>query len=160
MPAVYIETSIVSYLRQRPSGQVVAAARQLLTHKWWNTERVNYELVTSQYVLDEAADGHPQLAGERLALLQGIPLLPADSEVAKIANEIMYRAILPPKALFDALHIAIVAHHRIDYLLTWNCRHIANARILSRVHDVLQDLGIPIPVICTPEEMVEDDSEN
>ena len=95
-----------------------------------------------------------------MGLLKGIPLLPADPEVAKIANMIMSRAILPPKALFDALHIAIVAHHRIDYLLTWNCRHIANARILSRVHEVLQDLGIPIPVVCTPEEMVEDDAEN
>lgn len=160
MPAVYIETSIVSYLRQRPSGQVVTAARQLLTHRWWNTERTNYELVTSQYVLDEAADGHPELAGERLEFLHGIPLLPAHPDVAKIANEIMSRAILPPKALFDALHIAIVAYHQIDYLMTWNCRHIANARILSRIHEVLQDLDIPIPVICTPEEMLGDDSEN
>lgn len=159
-PTIYIETSIVSYLRQRPSGQVVAAARQLLTHRWWNTERANFQLVSSQYVIDEAADGEAALAAERLASLDGIPLLAADPDVEVIANEIMSRAILPPKALFDALHIAIVAHHPVDYLLTWNCRHIANGKILPRIHSVLDDLGVPIPIICTPEEMVEDDSEN
>ena len=157
MPTVYIETSIVSYLRQRPSTQVVAAARQVLTHKWWNDERANYELVTSQYVLDEAADGDPDLSAERLELLDGIPLLTAEPGIERIANEMMARAILPPKALFDALHIAMTAYHRVDYLLTWNCRHIANAKILPQIHRVLIDLGVPVPIICTPEEMVEDD---
>jgi len=160
MPTIYIETSIVSYLRQQPSTQVVAAARQVLTHRWWNEERSNYELVTSQYVIDEAADGDPGLSAQRLALLDGIPLLTADQGIERIANEMMVRAILPPKALFDALHIAMTAYHRVDYLLTWNCRHIANARILPGIHRVLNDLGVPIPIICTPEEMVEDDPKN
>ena len=159
MDTLYIETSIVSYLRQRPSSQVVMAARQLLTHEWWDDERSNYELVISQYVIDEASAGDPTLASERLQLLDGIPLLPLDPEIALIANEIMSRAILPEKARTDALHIAMVAHHRIQYLLTWNCRHIANGRILPRIHSVLNDLSIPIPVICTPEEMVYHDPE-
>jgi predicted nucleic acid-binding protein len=159
MQTVYIETSIVSYLRQRPSSQVVMAARQVLTHRWWNDERANYELVTSQYVLDEAAAGDPVLAAGRLQSLDGIPLLPLDAEIGVIANEIMSRGILPPNASVDALHMAAVAHHRIDYLLTWNCRHIANARILPQIHQVFNDLGLPIPIICTPEEMVGDDSE-
>lgn len=157
MPTLYVETSIISYLRQQPSVRVITAARQLLTHQWWNLERSKYDLVTSQYVIDEASDGETSLAQDRLRALEGIPLLPAEAEVQVIADEIMVRAILPPKAVFDALHIAIAAHHRIDYLLTWNCRHIANGRILSRVHAVLHDLAIPIPVICTPEELVEDD---
>lgn len=160
MATVYIETSIVSYLRQRPSAQVVMAARQLLTHQWWDDERSHYELVTSQFVLDEASAGDPALAAERLQSLDGIPLLPRDPRIGVIANEIMSRAILPPKASIDALHIAMVAHHRIQYLLTWNCKHIANARILPRIHDVVTDLGCPIPIICTPEEMVDDDSED
>ncbi len=159
MPTVYIETSIVSYLRQRPSSQVVMAARQLLTHQWWNNERANYELVVSQYVIDESSAGDPVLAEERLASLEGIPLLPLEAEIVEIAEEIMNRAILPPKARTDALHIAIVAHHRIQYLLTWNCRHIANAKILPRIYEVLSDLSIPAPVICTPEEMLSDESE-
>ena len=157
MPTLYVETSIVSYLRQQPSVRVITAARQLLTHQWWNQERSKYELVTSQYVIDEASDGEPCLAEARLRALEGIPLLPAEAEVQVIADEIMARAILPPKAVFDALHIAITAHHEIDYLLTWNCRHIANGKILSRVHAVLHDMAVPIPVICTPEELVDDD---
>ncbi len=159
MATLYIETSIVSYLRQRPSSQVVIAARQLLTHQWWDEKRADYELVTSQYVRDEASAGDPALAAKRLESLDGIPLLPLDPEIGVVAKEIMSRAILPPHASIDALHIAIVAYHRIEYLLTWNCRHIANARILPRIHDLLADLGIPIPIICTPEEMVDDDSE-
>ena len=156
---MYLETSIISYLRQKPSTQVVLAARQLLTHQWWNDERSNYQLVASQLVIDEASAGNPSLAAERLQLLAGIPLLQLDPVIADIADEIMSRAILPEKARTDALHIATVAHHRIQYLLTWNCSHIANARILPRIHDVLNDLLIPIPVICTPEEMVGNDSE-
>lgn len=159
MDTVYIETSVVSYLRQRPSSQVVMAARQLLTHKWWYTERTNYELVVSQYVLDEVSAGDPKLAAERLQSLEGIPLLPDAPEIMQIAGEIMARAILPAKAQVDALHIATVAHHRIQYLLTWNCSHIANAKILPRIHQVLTDAGVPIPVICTPEELLGDDSE-
>jgi len=159
MNTVYIETSIVSYLRQRPSSKVVMAARQLLTSRWWDTERTNYQLVVSQYVLDEASAGDPTLAAERVKALAGIPLLPNAPQITRIANEIMTRAILPPKAQVDALHIATVAHHRIQYLLTRNCKHIANAKILPRIHQVLTDAGVPIPVICTPEELLGNDSE-
>ena len=159
MDTVYIETSIISYLRQKPSSQVITAARQLLTHRWWNDQRTNYELVASQYVIDEAALGDPQQAADRLWTLEGIPLLPNAPEIIQIAREIMSRAILPPKTQIDALHIAAVAHHRITYLLTVNCRHIANAKILPRIHGVLTDLGIPIPLICTPEELLGDDTE-
>ena len=158
MPRVYIETSIVSYLRQRSSGQVVTAARQLLTRRWWESERFNFELVTSQYVIDEAADGDPQLAQERLESLDDIPLLQLGPDIDAIASEIMSRAILPPKAQVDALHIATAAHHGIDYLLTWNCTHIANARILPRIHRVLAEMNCFIPIICTPEEMLDDES--
>lgn len=159
MKTLYIETSIISYLRQKPSTQVVATARQLLTHQWWNGERANYNLVISQYVVDEASSGEPALAAERLESLDGIPLLPDAPEIPKIANEIMTSGVLPAKAQVDALHIAAVAHHRVQYLLTWNCKHIANAKILPRIHDLLTGMGIPIPIICTPEEMLGDDNE-
>ena len=159
MDTVYIETSVISYLRQKPAKDIVTASRQLLTHQWWDTERPKYELVVSQYVIDEASAGDPTLAADRLSVLAGIPRLPGDPEIDRITDEIMSRAILPPKAAVDALHIASVAHHRIQYLLTWNCKHIANARILPRVYQVLRDLGVPHPVICTPEELIGDDSE-
>jgi predicted nucleic acid-binding protein len=159
MDTVYIETTIISYLRQKPSRQVVTAARQFLTHRWWSEERFNYDLVVSQYVIDEASGGDPTLAADRLAALDGVPVLPAHAEVPRIAAEIMSLGVLPPKAQVDALHIASVAHHRIQYLLTWNCKHIANAKILPRIYAVFENLGIPIPIICTPEELLGDDTE-
>jgi len=157
MPTVYIETSIVSYLRQRPSGQVVAAARQWLTRRWWDCERHKYELVTSQYVLDEAARGDPTQAAERLQALADIPLLQLTPEIAHIGQEILSRAILPSTAQVEALHIAAVAFHETDYLLTWNCRHIANAQILPKIREFLSELGCAVPMVCTPEEMVGED---
>lgn len=158
MNTVYIETSIISYLRQEPSSQIITAARQLLTHRWWNCERNQYELVISQYVIDEASAGNPALAAERLALLVGIPLLPHTPEIVTLADDIMSLGVLPEKAQVDALHIATVAHHEIQYLLTWNCKHIANAKILPRIHDLLAKRGTPIPIICTPEELLADDT--
>ncbi len=157
MARVYIETSIVSYLKQRPSGQVIAAARQLLTRKWWDFEREKYELRTSQYVLDEAGKGDPSLSAERLQSLSGIPLLGLPDEIPELATEILSRAILPATAQLDALHIAATVYHELEYLLTWNCTHIAHATILPRIRDLLLELGYPMPIICTPEEMVGED---
>jgi len=116
-------------------------------------------LVASQYVIDEASSGDTLLAKERLESLDGVPLLPITPEVPQIAQRIMALGGLPQKARVDALHISLVAHHRIQYLLTWNCKHIANARILPRIHDILTEMGIPIPIICTPEEMLGDESD-
>jgi len=158
MATVYIESSIISYLRQKPSADLINAARQLLTTRWWMNERSGYELVISQYVLDEIAAGDPVLAAERIAAVDGIPVLPPAPEIPPIASAIMARAILLPKAQVDALHIAAVAHHRIDFLLTWNCSHIANARILPKIYSVLQEMELPLPIICTPEELLGDDS--
>lgn len=156
---IYIETSIVGFLRSRPSSQVVSAARQLLTQQWWRDERHNYELVTSQYVLDESSQGDPVLAAERLTALEGIPLLPISDAIPTLADELLAAAVLPAKARLDALHICAATFHRLDYLLTWNCSHIANARILPRIREVLRELGHELPVVCTPEEMVDDETE-
>jgi predicted nucleic acid-binding protein len=160
MPTVYVETSIISYLRQKPSNHVVTAARQLLTHRWWHIHRNEYDLVISQHVIDEAAAGDPVLAAERMTLLDGIPLLPHVPEIAELAQQIMSLHVLPDKAQVDALHIASVAYHEIDYLLTWNCKHIANAKILPRIYELFERLGAYIPVICTPEELLGEDSDD
>jgi predicted nucleic acid-binding protein len=158
MATVYVESSIIGYLRQTPSADILNAARQLLTARWWATGRSGYELVISQYVLDEIAAGDSALAAERLRAVEGIPVVPPALEIPQIASEIMARAILPAKGQVDALHIAAVAHHRINYLVTWNCSHIANARILPRIFAVLKERNLPIPIICTPEELLGDDS--
>lgn len=115
MSTVYIETSIVSYLREDISSDVIAASRQLLTHRWWNTQRHKYDLVTSQLVVDEAGKGNNELATERLVALEGIPRLELVAEISIISDTILRRAVLPPKALLDSLHIAAAAYHQVDY---------------------------------------------
>jgi hypothetical protein len=156
MQTVYIETSIVSFLRQNPAAASESVRCQLATLEWWEQHRHRYELVTAQYVLDEANMGHVVFASERLKRLAGIPLLPLSDEIDQLAAEIVSRAILPADALVDALHIACAAVNRVDYLLTWNCKHIANPMILPRVFRTLEDYGLPFPVICTPKDMLDE----
>ena len=155
MQIVYIETSIVSFLRENPAASTTSVERQALTRRWWNLQRHHYELVTSQYVLDEANMGSATLANERLRHLAGIPLLPLNERIDELAAEIVARAILPAEAIVDALHIACAAVSQVDYLLTWNCTHIANPMILPRVFRTLDDFALPFPVICTPKDMLD-----
>jgi len=158
MATVYIETSIVSYLTARPSDHVVALSRQLLTRRWWDEHRENHDLFTSQFVIDEATRGDPSYAKKRLQLLDETTLLDITPEISTLAEELLSRSILPPNARLDALHIATAAFQAIEILLTWNCKHIANARILPRVYRVLEELGVSRPLICTVEEMIGDDN--
>jgi predicted nucleic acid-binding protein len=156
MSTVYIETSVVSYLRNNPTAAIDSVTRQQITRTWWNNDRHRYELVTSQYVVDECRSGNAASAAERLEYLTLLPLLSLKTEIDQLAGEILSRAILPNDAMLDALHIACAAVHRVDYLLTWNCKHIANPIILPRVFRTLQDFGLPFPIICTPRDMMEE----
>ncbi|MDX2000478.1 MAG: DNA-binding protein [Thermoanaerobaculia bacterium] len=160
-PRVYLETSIVSYLAAHPSGDLVTAAHQRITHQWWRTADRHFEIFLSQVVLDEAAAGDPEAAARRLALVAKLPLLGINPEVARFAAALLARVPLPPKAGADAVHIAAAAYHRMDFLLTWNCSHIANARLRPRIEGICRDLGASAPVLCTPEELAseEDDDE-
>lgn len=156
MATLYIETSIFGYLTARSRDAVIFLARQELTRNWWNNRRRNYDLVVSQLVLDEAARGDDQAAAERLRLLAGIPLLHrADPRIDAIADELLAAHVLPEKARSDAMHVAIATVHAVDYLLTWNCKHIANADTLPKVYRLLTDMGHFPPLIVTPEEFSE-----
>jgi hypothetical protein len=153
MATVYIETSIVGYLTARSRDAVIFQARQELTREWWEGRRAGYDVVASQLVLDEAARGDDEAAAERLRLLAGIPLLlTEDPRIDTIADELLAAHLLPEKARSDAMHVAVAAVHAVDYLLTWNCRHIANADILPRVYRLLTDMGHSPPLVVTPEE--------
>ena len=153
MPVVYVETSIIGYLTARSCDAVIFQARQELTRDWWYNRRSDYELVVSQLVLDEAGRGDNNAATERLRLLAGIPLVDvADARVSKLAIELLAAHLLPEKARADATHVATAAVHAVDYLLTWNCRHIANADVLPNVYRLLTELGYFPPLIVTPEE--------
>ncbi len=156
MANVYIETSIIGYLTARPGDSVIFQARQQLTRQWWNQQRDKYELVISRLVLDEASAGDPAAAKERLAYLEGLALLDIQHpDVGVLADRLVDEHLLPEKAAADARHLAVAAVFGVDYLLTWNCKHIANAATLPRIYDLLRDLGYKPPLIVTPEEFSE-----
>lgn len=151
---VYVETSLVSYLTARPSRDLVVAAHQQISLDWWERRRKDFDLVASLLVVNEARLGDPEAARRRLALLDGIPLLEVTDTAQLLAVTIVQEGLLPQTAYPDALHIATAAVHEVDYLLTWNCSHIANAEILPRVGPICGRFGLSLPYICTPEELL------
>lgn len=151
--AVYIETTIPSFLTARPSVNLIVAGKQEVTRQWWEARKDHYHLFLSQYVLDEAAGGASEAAKKRLEAIDEIELLEVDEEVLLLADEIMKTGLIPEKARTDAAHIAVAVRHSMDFLLTWNCTHIANAEILSRINFVVWNAGYFLPTICTPDEL-------
>lgn len=152
---VYIETTFVSYLTGCPSRDVVIAAHQQLTHEWWNTRRMNYELCVSQLVLTEAGGGDPEAAQDRLAVLRHLTYLETTPAALELAKALVGANAVPGKAADDALHIGVAATQRVNYLLTWNCRHLANATMRPWIEAVCAQHGVKAPIICTPEELME-----
>ena len=155
--SIFIETTIPSLYVSRPSRDLLQLARQELTREWWDNQRQQFNLFTSQLVLDEAADGEPAKASERLHLLADIPLLDLNEPVQVLARRLVSGGILPSVAGRDAFHIAAAGIHRMDFLLTWNCKHIANPFIADRLHTCFSEAGVHLPVICTPEQFFTDD---
>jgi predicted nucleic acid-binding protein len=154
-PKIYLETTIPSYLTSRPSRDLVMAAHQQITREWWDTQRDAFDLFVSQMVLDEVSSGDPEAAARRLGLLKPLPLLNPHDEEAELAQALLKQAALPARAAADALHIAIAVVNGMDYLLTWNCTHIANAALRNRIETVCRSKGFEVPIICTPEELLE-----
>lgn len=152
-PRVYIETTIVSYLTARPARTIIAAGRQQVTIDWWVQRRHLYEIVASDVVLREASAGDEQAAVRRLEALKNIPLLEMTDSVADLALGLVCEGIIPTRAADDAVHIALCVIHEINYLLTWNCAHIANAEIQDRLAEFFLMRGHGLPVICTPDEL-------
>lgn len=151
---VYIETSIASYLTARPTSDLLAAAWQKTTVDWWETQRNRFNLYTSDVAVEEAGKGNPEAAARRLEALSGIPILPITGPIVALSKALLQRRALPPKALDDALHIAVSAVHGVDYLLTWNCRHLDNAETKPIVRSVCTIHGHTSPEICTPQELM------
>ena len=152
--SVYLETSIVSYLAARSTDDLITKARQGLTHAWWNVRRSEFELLTAQPVLDEAAAGDPTAAARRLEYLAGLPLLDVTDDAVTLAHSLERAARLPAKAAADAMHIALATVHGIDYLLTWNMRHIANAELRPLIETACRQAGYAPPVIATPDALM------
>jgi hypothetical protein len=161
MDTVYIETSIVSHATAWPSPDPATAVLQDQAKRWMTEQRPLYDVVTSQLVIDEAAMGDANAAARRLQMLDGIPVLPANPDADTVADEIISRSMMPASARIDALHVALAALAGVQYLLTQNCKHIANAHELPRLYRLLDELGLSGLLICTPIEFLggnDDDS--
>jgi len=154
-PKVYLETSIPSYLTSRPGNDLRVCAIQNISYEWWANRRQFFELYISELVIEESALGDPEAAKKRLDLLIDIPRLQINESVEQLAAYLVSKGSLPRKAQLDALHIAVATIHGIEYLLTWNCTHIANAIMRPRIEQACRDLGFEPPIICTPQELME-----
>jgi hypothetical protein len=153
--SIYVETSIISYLVARPSRDLMIAAGQQITAEWWETSRGSYDVVTSDLVVLESREGDPHIARKRLDLLKGIRAVELTDKARQLAETLTTKGALPKIAQADALHIAVAAVNTIDYLLTWNLRHIDNPAIKPRVREICGTEGYRCPEICTPFEIME-----
>jgi hypothetical protein len=151
---VYIETTVVSYLVALPTQDIIQTAHQQITRQWWE-RRDRFDLYVSRSVVAEARRGDPDAAARRLAALRGIPRLLASRQVADLARMLVERGTLPLKAQMDAAHVGIAAVNGMEYLLTWNLRHLANASIRGKIEEAIRAAGMVPPIICTPEELME-----
>lgn len=152
--SVYIESSVVSFLTSRPSRDIVVTAYQQITRDWWDVERSSYECFVSDFVIDEISRGDPHAASLRIEAVREFKKLALSETVLDLAGK--YKTVLPvpKKAQLDLLHLAICVGNGIDYVLSWNFKHIVNAAIREKLQDVNTDLGLRTPVICTPEELI------
>lgn len=155
-PKVYLETTVVSYLVARPSRDIVVAAHQELTRQWWDQKRGSYHLVVSDLVIREASAGDPEAAEQRRMVLDGVDVIEVQEPARDLAEQLVQRGAIPVAAAEDALHVAIAVTNGVEYLLTWNCSHIANAAIRHSIDEVCVANGYLPTVLCTPEELMEE----
>ena len=155
IPSVYIETSIISYLTSKPSRDLIIAAHQQTTSEWWAKVRPNVECYVSPFVIDEASRGDDEYARKRLEAITDFSALEVNEEIENLAQKYFLALDIPDKAKIDAFHLAIAAWHQMDYVLSWNCKHIASARVQKMLQNANARLGIYIPIVCTPEELME-----
>lgn len=153
-PTAYVETSVVSYLTARPSRDVVIAAYQEITREWWSEASDRFDLVASALVVAEARAGDPEAARTRLEALEGIVLLDAIPDAEDLARALVETGVVPRQAVDDAAHIAIAVTNGVDFLVTWNFRHIANAAMRTCIEQVCRGAGYEPTVICTPNELM------
>ncbi len=159
MPTAYIETTIPSYYTSRPARDVVQITRQSATRRWWDGGCSGFELFTSQEVLDEAGRGDPEQASRRFQMLAEISVLEFNSDVEDLARRLIGAGLVPASVASDAVHIATASVHGVDFLVTWNFKHIVNPLIRKDLRQEVALSGYVLPVLCTPEELLNDDDD-
>jgi len=151
----YLETTVIGYLEMRSSRELRVAANQLSTREWWDYHRPSFDVFVSQFVIDECDQGDPTAADERRIYLKNIPILDANADVEALADVIAKVLQIPAKARIDAFHISMAAVHGIQFLLTWNCKHIANPENRPKIERACRERGMEPPLICTPFDLLE-----
>ncbi|MCK4417970.1 MAG: type II toxin-antitoxin system VapC family toxin, partial [Candidatus Latescibacteria bacterium] len=159
-PTLYLETTILSYLAARPSRDIIVQAHQQITWDWWESERENYELYISEIVLQEIMGGDPEAAERRQSFISNLAILDMSDAVRNLAYELAKFLNLLQRAELDALHLSFAIEYEMDYLLTWNCSHLANGLIISRLKEFELETSRLVPVIITPEELMSGGEEN
>jgi hypothetical protein len=154
MEKVYLETTILSYLVSDPSRDLIVAGHQAVTRQWWDAQRPFFDCFISAVVLEEIQRGDPRMVAKRLETIAGVPVLEISDATAELIRELVATGLFPPKAARDAAHVAVATTGGVDYLLTWNCRHIANAKIETRLRAICEKAGWRLPALCTPEELL------
>jgi predicted nucleic acid-binding protein len=151
--SIYIESSIISYLTSRPSRDVVKAGRQTITSEWWLRHRNKFEVYISALVEEEISSGDPVAAAQRIQAVTDIPSVAITPEAESLAQALVASRAIPANSVRDALHIAVAATQGVDYLLTWNFKHINNAETKALIARVVEANGLECPVLCSPEEL-------
>ena len=154
-PTVYIETTVVSYLTSRPTRDLLVAAHQQVTREWWDLGLPNLDAYISAVVVDEISRGNPIAADKWLETVRGFPLLEVVPEVDELAELYFATIDIPDGARADSYHLALACHHGMDFLVTWNCKHLASGRVKLLLERVNSSRGLRTPFICTPEELME-----
>ncbi|MBN1943826.1 MAG: type II toxin-antitoxin system VapC family toxin [Phycisphaerae bacterium] len=158
-PTLYLETTIVSYLTARPSRDIVILGHQETTRQWWETKRSEYRIFISPFVIEESSAGDPAASRKRIQILEEMDVLPVNSSLEKLSQELQKYLEIPDKARLDAIHLAFSILYELDYLLTWNCSHLANANALRKLARMAKERNYWLPIVCTPDEMISDEKE-
>ena len=160
MDSVYLETTVIGNIAGRLHPNPTIAARQTLTRNWWATAASRYSLFVSQLTIDECGDGDPEAASERLDVIRSLPLLDESEAVERLAELLIAGLAVPASQPRDALHIATAAVHGVQFIATWNFKHILNPHLQTKIADTCRDGGHVPPVICTPEQLMETEDDS
>ena len=154
-PTVYVETTVIGHLVGRMLADPVVAGRQTVTRQWWPMAIIKYRFFVSKVVADECAAGDPDAAKERLDILDSLEFIATSPAVDALAHKLIERSAVPKSEPRDAIHISLAAVNGLEYLVSWNFKHIVNPTTRVAIERVCRGAGFVPPIICTPDELME-----